>query len=219
MSFIFKNLKGLFFPSSKKNVLILGYKKAGKSTIVEQFIQQRILNDRREETHGSRTKLISIQLGDVEHDFKITDVGGSKDYQEMFWRVDIAKSDGIIYLIDSSLLYSCNSKDDLTGESCPTPSANNKLMKCGCKDNQIFRESREAKSFAFSILDTGKPILILFNKLDLADKQRIHTRDELMTLYNISDASKYNTRVEISSALTGENVFESISWLFSQMEK
>ena len=207
----------MFFPSSKKNVLILGYKKAGKSTIVEQLTRNQILRERREETHGSKTKEISITLGDISHDFKITDVGGSKEYQDMFWKADIVKADGIVYVIDSSLLYSCDSgtKDPL---QCPNRDESQKIFQCGCSSNTIFKESRMAKSFAFSILDTGKPLLIFLNKTDLADKQQVYNQEEMTDLYKLNHGD-YNTRIETGSALVGTNVFEAIGWLFSEMEK
>lgn len=206
----------MFFSKEKKNVLILGYKTAGKSTIVDQLLLSKVLRERREETHGSKTQEIQIQLGDISHDFKITDVGGSKQYQDLFWKTDIAKADGIIYIIDTSLLYECESgTEDET--QCPNYNENGKFIKCGCLSNQKFRESREAKSFAFSILDTGKPILIFLNKTDLKDKQRIYSEAEIAHFYNIKEGNGYNSKVEMGSALVGDNVFESIGWLFNQM--
>ena len=206
----------MFFPSAKKNVLILGYKTAGKSTIVDQLILSKVLRERREETHGSKTREIVIQLGEVSHEFKITDVGGSKQYQDLFWKADIAKADGIIYIIDSSLLYNCESgAEDFN--SCPNMIEDNKIFKCGCVGNEKFKGSREAKSFAFSILGTESPILIFLNKTDLKDKQRIYSVKEISKLYNLSDGNPFNSKVVYGSALTGDNVFESIGWLFEQM--
>ncbi len=207
----------MFFSKEKKNVLILGYMTAGKSTIVDQLMLKKLLRERREETHGSKTREITIQLGEISHSFKITDVGGSKQYQDLFWKADIAKADGIIYIIDNSLLYTCQS-GGFDDNNCPNRNDNNKLIKCGCPENAKFVKSREAKAFAFSILDTGKPILIFGNKIDLADKQRVYTLQEMASLYNINENDKYNTKIEAGSALTGENVFEAVNWLFTNME-
>lgn len=179
-------------------------------------MRKQILRERREETHGSKSKTISIELGDVSHEFRITDVGGSKEYQNMFWKADIARSDGIIYVIDSSLLYSCQGGSMDTSE-CPKVQEEEPIFKCGCSENALFKESRMAKSFAFSILDTGKPVLIFLNKTDLKDQQEILTTEELTNLYKL-DSTSYNARIESGSALTGENVFESIAWLFAEME-
>jgi len=214
MSFL-RNIKDLFFPASKKNVLILGYKRAGKSTIVEQLIQHKILRQRREETHGAKTKEIQIELGETSHDFRITDIGGSQNYQDMLWKPFVAKANGMVYVIDSSLMYACKS-GSLNPVDCPKPTQQGDRIICGCKDNDIFRSSRMAKSFAFSIMDTGKPLLVFLNKTDLKDQQPIHSQEELTYLYGL-DNQKYNTRVETGSALTGQNVFEAIAWLFREM--
>jgi len=216
MASFLKNIKSTFFTSGKKNVLILGYKTAGKSTIVDQLFQNRILRQRRDETHGTKVKNTEIQLGSDTHEFRITDVGGSKQYQDMFWKAEIAKADGIIYVVDSSVLYECDSGTE-DPDRCPNYIRDNKIINCGCLSNRVFRESRMAKSYCFSILDKGKPILIFLNKMDLSSEQRVYSIEEMRRWYNIMYNSTYNTRVESGSALTGENVIEAISWLFDNM--
>jgi len=217
-------MKNVFSSTSKKNVTILGYKTAGKSTVIEQLIENKILRERREETHGSKTREIKIQLGDKEHEFRITDIGGSELYQNMFWKADVAKSDGVIYVVDSSLLNECKGLQKDLGnwveseEYCPNYQADDKIIKCNCPENEMFRGSRRAKAFAFSILDLGKPILVLLNKADLQENQRIYTEDEIIKLYKLKTMVAHNIKITPASALTGENIFESINWLFEQME-
>lgn len=218
------SLKNYFRTSGPKNVTILGSKTAGKTTIVDQLIQKKILIERREETHGSKTRSIKIQLGEVEHDFKITDVGGSKQYQDLFWKTELVKADGIIYVIDTSLLNECEalgseiSLETYRDTDCPNYNTDNKIFGCGCLSNSNFRESREAKSFAFSILDKGKPILIFLNKQDLGELQQVYTQQEIEGLYRLDSVSGYNFKMFSGSALRGVNVFESVSWLFENME-
>ena len=220
VSGFFNNLKK-FISTSSKRVLILGYANAGKSTIMEQMILRKILEPVRRETHGSKSSDIEISFDDKTHKFKATDVGGSELYQDIFWKAEIAKADGIIYVIDGSLLYECEGIDtmdkwDARESYCPNINLENSKIKCGCAKNETFRKSRIAKSYAFSILDTGKPILIFLNKLDLGTVQRIMSEEELINLYNLRE-ERYNSKIANGSALTGENVFESIGWLFEQM--
>lgn len=225
---IFDRVKSFMLEDDPPNVAIIGYTQAGKSTFVKQLQENKILSPDRDVTHSMKDSKVTIDINGKMHTFIASDSGGQELHQKLVWKNSVARASGIVYVIDLSLLYNCSFvKSDEIGDyktftsisdSCGNKSELQGLMVCKCEDNAEFVKSRMAKSMAYSILDKGKPILVLFNKVDLKDTLEILTPSDLTKLYGLGHPD-FNENLMVSSALVGTNVKESITWLLSEIEK
>ena len=225
---ILDRVKSFISEDDPPNVAIIGYTQAGKSTFVRQLQENKILSPDRDVTHGMKDSKIMIDINGKLHTFIASDSGGQELHQKLVWKNSVARASGIVYVIDSSLMYNCEfmksgeivSNESFTSisEICDNKKEDQGLLVCKCSSNVEFVKSRLAKSMAYSILDKGKPILVLFNKVDLKKTQEILSHDELTKLYGL-DHPDYNEQIMVSSALIGTNIKESITWLISEIDR
>lgn len=221
----FKELVSNFFNTTEvREISILGQKFAGKTTLVKQIELQEELPIDRVETHGQITREHEVLIDGRVQKFKTIDVGGSDIYSNsQMWSNAIARSWGLIYVINSETPYLCNGiKNSIMEEymndlsHCPNKNTVDNIEICGCASNDAFRQARLKKAKTVSIIDSGLPLLFWLNKQDLDEAL---PPEELIKIYNLEQSEKYNYRIENGSALLGTNVFSALSWLLSEVYK
>jgi len=176
--------------SQKATVSVLGPSKAGKTTLIRYLETGLIEEGPLLPTLGIdyRNKPINVD----KWDFNIIDVGGQKLYQETFWELALEQSNGLIYVIDSTI------RPD--------------------KKDKFFQTQIKQFEYALDLLQSHIPIMILLNKQDLTDLNPIQAK-EFQSIYPQQKLHRRTVTILPSAVKYGQGVENAMLWFIDSIQE
>ena len=174
-----------------KSIVLLGLERAGKTTFVNQWAR------------GKATKTLTTMGLDVEHfeigneNFNIIDLGGQEPFRLKLWQTYAQMASGVIFVFDVT-------DQERTAEAV-----------------KWFWQVEEW-------LQEGTHIMFVANKIDLkiekGGTKKGMNLQEIISNFNLKKFSENlnkisSFRIFEISALTGENIIESMNWIFSKLQR
>mmetsp|Transcript_8584 Transcript_8584/g.12241 ORF Transcript_8584/g.12241 Transcript_8584/m.12241 type:complete len:188 (+) Transcript_8584:61-624(+) len=156
-------------------ILILGLDNAGKTTILRKFCGEPI--DKIQPTLGFNIKTLNHRS----YKLNIWDVGGQRTIRA-YWRNYFEKTDGLIWVVDSS--------------------DRSRLEQCRDELFSILNQEKLA----------GASLLIFANKQDLEDSLSANEIADILELRTNSIYSKRHWSIYACSAVTGLGLLDGIDW-------
>jgi len=136
---------------------------------------------------------IGINIEQLRHrglDFQAIDVGGQLHFRETMWQYYTTLAKGVIFVFDIF-------------------------------DRSKFVEAKKWFEYISYRLSKKAVLMLLANKIDLKDEDDTFlTTEEIITMFELDNVSKYperSFRIWETSAKTGENVNNAISWMFNKL--
>lgn len=123
-------------------------------------------------------------------DFQAIDVGGQLHFRETMWQYYTTLAKGAIFVFDIS-------------------------------DRSKFSEAKRWFEYISHRLSKKAVLMFLANKIDLKDEDDTFlTTEEIINMFKLDNVSRYperSFRIWETSAKTGENVDDAISWMFNKL--
>ncbi|MCG3259610.1 MAG: GTP-binding protein [Candidatus Heimdallarchaeota archaeon] len=123
-------------------------------------------------------------------DFQAIDVGGQLHFRETMWQYYTTLAKGVIFVFDIF-------------------------------DRSKFAEAKKWFEYISHRLSKKAVLMFLANKIDLKDEDDTFlTTEEIITMFKLDNVSQYperSFRIWETSAKTGENVNNAISWMFNKL--
>lgn len=173
--------------SKGRSVVLMGLDYAGKTTLVNQW------------TRGVVEKTMTTIGLDIEHveirgeKFNMIDLGGQQPFRITIWKTYAQMAQGVIFVFDIT-------------------------------DKLRIQEAVEWFWKVVEWLREDAPIIFCANKIDLRDStnKSALSLEEIITIFNLEkfsqeDYVQHSFRIFEISAKTGENVEESMEWIFGKV--
>ncbi len=136
---------------------------------------------------------IGMNIEQLRHkglNFQAIDIGGQLHFRETLWQYYTTLAKGVIFVFDIF-------------------------------DRKKFFEAKQWFEYISERLAKKAVLMFLANKVDLKDEDDTYlTTEEIITMFKLDNVSKYperSFRIWETSAKTGENVNDAISWMFNKL--
>ncbi len=173
--------------SKGRSVVLMGLDYAGKTTLVDQWTRG---------VTGKTTATIGLDIEHVEiqgEKFNMIDLGGQQSFRITIWRTYAQMAQGVIFVFDIA-------------------------------DRLRVKEAVDWFWKVVEWLREDAPIIFCANKIDLRDSKKgsAMSLEEIINIFNLEKFSQdehiqHSFRIFEISAKTGENVEESMEWLFGKV--